>query len=101
MKLVDLGPRWEDANRYRLGTGVSFRCPECRERIEISLYNPIDGGNPDKWSGLYVRTGESFERLTLYPTVEVEGHWQGQITLGQVISIFCYNNRDPNINSRK
>lgn len=118
MKLTELDPhwvlisRWDDANgtqhftlgdaSKRHGGGISFRCPvhwkhcsACGQslptahRIVVWFENPIDGLPPEalvphRW----VRTGETFETLTLTPSVNVQvadpSCWHGFITNGEV-----------------
>jgi hypothetical protein len=106
MKLVDLDPRWAvDADiviggvarhyENRHGMAVSFECPCCfdpavghaRTRLAVWFENPIDGGpktdDADKW---WTRSGESFDTLTLSPSINAEahGHWHGSISNGQL-----------------
>ncbi len=85
--------------------GIIFRCPVhpgggCHQGVWFK--NPIDGGavyvNPDpnpKWpTKHWQRTGDTFEALTLSPSVHVHDtdadgnragtHWHGHITNGEV-----------------
>ena len=87
MRLVDLSPRWVKDADGRV-VGLSFECPHCRtERLHAAFENPPDGGPP---SGSFVnhwkRTGESFETMTLSPSIDASayGHWHGFITNGEV-----------------
>lgn len=95
MKLSDLSPRWIkhiDTDKV----GFTFLCPHCREiRLSIYFWPPID---PDgyfnnvvfvndlkdirKWN----RIGESFENLSLTPSIDASehGHWHGFISNGEV-----------------
>jgi hypothetical protein len=109
MKLADLDPRWAcDADiviggvkqhfEGRHGMAVSFECPHCvqRERetgdnrvIRLAVWfaNPIDGlPSTDDATTLWQRSGDSFENLTLTPSVDAskEGHWHGYITNGEI-----------------
>jgi hypothetical protein len=109
MKLIDLDPRWAiDADiviggerrhfEGRHGMAVSFECPHCvqRERnagdkrvtrLAVWFANPIDGGPPtDDAKTLWQRVGETFETLTLLPSIDAskEGHWHGFITGGEI-----------------
>lgn len=114
MKLTDLQPRWFDVPG--VGTnkdGVTFVCPcqKCRanpenaRRLGIQFANPI-GSEPlplmtqkEKrvhlferrtfdiaMNYLWQRTGETFEDLTLTPSVDASasGHWHGYITGGEI-----------------
>lgn len=109
MRLVDLKPRWwAEAGRH--GQGVSFECPHCvgqehPQRIGVAFANPVDGGpaivlsNKVKLDHVHeqrlydvppgfhwTRTGETFEALTLSPSVNAEasGHWHGFVTNGEI-----------------
>lgn len=99
MKLTDLDPRWACdadiviggvARHYegRQGMAVSFECPHCREcRLAVWFANPIDGLPPtDDATKLWQRTGETFETLTLTPSIDAskDGHWHGFITGGDI-----------------
>lgn len=99
MKLTDLDPRWAcDADiviggtkrhfEGRTGMAVSFDCPHCRNtRLAVWFANPIDGLPPtDDAEHLWRRTGETFEALTLTPSVDASkhGHWHGFITNGEI-----------------
>jgi hypothetical protein len=66
---------------------ISFDCPHCRtERLAVWLANPIDGLPPtDDAIHLWDRTGDTFETLTLSPSVDASklGHWHGVIENGE------------------
>lgn len=89
MRLVDLEPTWSFDRAGRQGMGVSFLCPCCRKTTIFAPFkNPIDGGAPG-WPDRkchWQRTGETFETLTLAPSVDCSsfGHWHGFITNGEV-----------------
>jgi len=99
VKLIDLRPKWAiDAdiivggqnvhNEHRKGMAVSFDCPHCREvRLCVFFKNPIDGDLPSDDGLLWQRTGETFETLSLSPSVDVSahGHWHGFITNGFLV----------------
>jgi hypothetical protein len=113
VKLADLHPRWfAEAGRH--GQGLTFDCPCCvgkpnAARLACAVHPPLDGGAPISlllgdsplyWAlwgpergadivppGIHwQRTGETFETLTLMPSVDASraGHWHGFITNGQV-----------------
>lgn len=99
MQLTELNPRWcMDAdiviggvNRHyeeRHGMAITFDCPHCRkERLGVWFANPIDGLPPtDDAAHLWQRSGETFETLSLSPSVDASahGHWHGFITNGVV-----------------
>lgn len=83
MRLIDLEPRWYSAGGngvtrngqpvpHREGVGVSFRCPcGCGTRLGISFSNPLDGGPEVEGIGnTWARTGNTFETLTLSPSIQ-------------------------------
>jgi hypothetical protein len=106
MKLVDLNPRFvgaggegisdKDGNPSpaRHGIGLLFTCPcgKCDEYHDcfVSFANQLDGGPPlPDERPLWQRTGDTFETLTLTPSilrsVEKGGcGWHGFITNGEV-----------------
>ncbi|MGE0362783.1 MAG: DUF6527 family protein [Vicinamibacterales bacterium] len=91
------GKEYEPAPR-REGVGVIFRCPCGNGADEHECYvpfrNPLDGGppaDPGGWngSGGWQRTGDTFETLTLTPSIlRNRSHggcgWHGFITNGEV-----------------
>ena len=109
MKLIDLDPRWcSDGDiviggvvkhfEGRRGMAVSFECPHCVarfqqtgdrrvQRLAVWFQNPVDGGPPtDDAKHLWQRTGDTFETLTLSPSIDAssDGHWHGFITNGEI-----------------
>ncbi len=100
MKLTELRPKWavdadivvggqtvHDPNRT--GMAISFDCPCClgtpkATRLCVYFKNPIDGGLPSDDGKLWERSGETFENLTLAPSVDVSEHehWHGHIKNG-------------------
>lgn len=99
MRLADLNPRWAiDADiviggvkrHYddRHGMALSFDCPCCgTTRLAVWFANPIDGLPPtDDASFLWQRTCDTFEALTLSPSVDASahGHWHGFIRNGNI-----------------
>ncbi len=113
MRLADLNPRWGNRDHARTErVGVWFDCPgECcsnkvsmvdrsgyvpseheKERIWVPFANPLDGLSPvsDAPEFGWQRTGETFETLTLAPSIDFKHApggslgWHGYITGGQV-----------------
>jgi len=110
MRLTDLNPRWVGAGGpgitdaqdrpvpARHGVGLSFTCPcgKCDSdtaRCYVPFKNPLDGGpelepgRVDSWQ----RTGDTFENLTLTPSIlrnPAKGGcgWHGYITNGQIVN---------------
>ena len=82
----------------RTGVGVIFQCPCGNHDEDHELYapfaNPLDGGpasNPGGWngSGGWQRTGDTFDALTLSPSIlraKARGGcgWHGFVTNGEV-----------------
>jgi hypothetical protein len=75
MKLTDLNPHWTCDAIGRHGMGISFDCPVHREhRLAVAFANPVDGGAKMGGSNYWwVRSGETFETLTLQPSVDASG----------------------------
>lgn len=95
MRLTELTPRWTVPVRFSvsLPTGVSFLCPCCMSRrLSVSFINPIDPQgllSQTNWQPVgmaWERTGETFETLSLLPSVDYSqsGHWHGHIINGEV-----------------
>lgn len=93
MKLENLNPKWvTDAWGHHSDAkfGITFKCPHCSKRLGVMFKNPIGETNQDalwaipiaslKWD----RKGETFESLSLSPSIDVKGHWHGYIRNGQV-----------------
>jgi len=103
MKLTDLDPRWvghggegvSDANgnpiprRERIGIPFDCACG-CGSPVFVPFRNPIDGGPAWDKRCTWERTGDSFETLTLKPSilrVKVNGKgcgWHGFVTNGAI-----------------
>jgi hypothetical protein len=100
VRLVDLDPRWVGAGGEgvtrngqpvpeRHGVGLSFLCP-CGDgrRRYVGFSNPLDGEPVyDDASPTWDRTGETFESLTLSPSVLAKDacKWHGYIRGGEVV----------------
>ena len=100
MKLADLHPGWvhcggpdvhhADGSEVprREQVGVAFDCPcGCDQRCFIPFANPPDGLGPIEPSEPgWNRTGDTFETLTLTPSILRVGGcgWHGFITGGEV-----------------
>lgn len=94
MRLTELKPRW--TGYPKLHMGLTFLCPHCLDqRIGVSFWpwitlegcpklenlnQPEDKTKLWTWCG-----GESFDNITLNPSVNVEmfGHWHGFIINGE------------------
>jgi len=105
VRLVDLNPYWvghggegvtQDGKPVprREGLGLAYDCPcgKCETGRFVAFRNPLDGGlpiHPDR--ALWDRTGDTFETLTLTPSIlHTPGKggcgWHGYITNGEVTS---------------
>lgn len=107
-KLIDLAPHWIGLNQWAVTDpfyiGVSFLCPHCApldlpehgpkrgRRLAVSFWPPIDPANwkdrinlppHDKWHTRV--SGETFDTLTLAPSVGLDPHWHGHLTNGVLI----------------
>jgi hypothetical protein len=99
MRLNDFRPKWVQPEAVRVPVpvyvGVSFDCPHCgSQRLSIGFRQPIDPQgllNGTTWqpqSLAWDRTGDSFDALTLAPSIDFspQGHWHGHIINGEVQS---------------
>lgn len=106
MRLTEFDPRWftfaHPADGADIRIGLTFLCPHCRkQRLAVQFDPPIDpAGLFAKFGVQFPRTGliwgrygDTFETLTLTPsidvsrgaTIEFEGHWHGSITAGEIV----------------
>lgn len=109
-KLVDLRPKWlsDSNNPGSEKWGIEFDCPcgtppatcDCGQpdcpaidspgcqfsRVSIMFSNPVNGPvsrwGREKWK----RKGETFEDLSLVPSINAVGHWHGWLTNGELVS---------------
>lgn len=105
MRLTDLNPAFFRAGGSgisdrdgqpvpeRTGCGLVFNCPcGCGARQAAHFRNPIDGGPPiDPDANMWNRTGDTFETLSLTPSILFDPAkggcgWHGYITNGEVSS---------------
>ena len=96
MKLTDLNPTFvSGSGGVRKGIGIIFDCPcgKCGTLCGVEFRNPIDGGplyDPAR-NAHWQRTGETFESLTLTPSIHRSGAggcgWHGYITNGEVLTV--------------
>lgn len=98
---MDLDPHWVGAGGEgitgrdgqpvpaRRGVGVSFDCPcGCDSRAYIPFAQPLDGGPPlESKHPIWDRTGDTFETLTLTPSIQRVGGcaWHGFIRNGESV----------------
>jgi hypothetical protein len=99
MKLIDLHPKWVEAEHdhqgnpaSRKGIGIIFDCPcGCDMPIYVAFANPLDGGPAhDPRQATWQRTGETFETLMLSPSIRRLGgcpkNWHGWVRNGETFS---------------
>ena len=101
--LIALAPEWIGAGgpgitrqgepvERRYGIGIWFKCPcpalhDEFDRVFVAFRNPLDGGPCLDGSGhRWDREGESFDTLTLRPSILRLGGcgWHGFVTNGEV-----------------
>ncbi len=90
MKLTELDPVWiTEDGRERMG--LTFLCPCCvgteRERRLFAMFrNPVDGGPGEEDHPSWQREGDTFETLTLSPSIDASssGHWHGFVRNGEL-----------------
>ena len=99
MKLTDLNPRWVGIHNWSSESvfriGLSFDSPTTCKRLAVLFTPAID---PDalaakyQWGEFFLtekkwaRTGDTFETLTLTPSLDFSaaGEWHGTITSGNL-----------------
>lgn len=107
-RLIDYEPHWVTfpniAEGVRFYYGVSFinpmgqrgPCPTCGkrqdERLAVTFWPPVD---PDGWeskitlpdhSKFHKRvSGETFDTLTIFPSIGLDPRWHGNITDGEIL----------------
>jgi hypothetical protein len=94
MKLTELDPRWTAVESDRHGQGIVFLCPKCKDHyLGVYFSNPIDGKLPYLREGqnsghLWSRTGDTFETLSITPSIRVVDGcaWHGYVTAGDIIT---------------
>lgn len=93
MTLLELNPKWVTQKEGRQGMGISFDCPCChKQRLVVMFKNPLDGldsfndSNYVDKTVTWIREGDTFETLTLNPSVDASKHkhWHGFIKNGQI-----------------
>jgi Family of unknown function (DUF6527) len=96
VKLTDLNPQWTQAGyggTTRGRAGLWFDCPGAccatslgKQRIHVPFRNPGDGGPDIPGDPRWQRTGDTFETMSLTPSVDASkfGHWHGFISGGEV-----------------
>lgn len=100
--LVDLDPHFVsgggcintatgETTPRRQGVGIQLECPcGCDSPLYVPFANPLDGGEREDAHGKgWQRTGETFETLTLTPSILRVGGcaWHGFLTNGQLVSV--------------
>lgn len=122
--LTDLRPKFADAGGdgitdlagypvpKRTGVGLLCDCPcGCGSKLYVPFHNPLDGGpglldtsRSEPGKAGWTRTGETFETLTLTPSIRRIPHdgscgWHGFIQGGQTVD--CSDSLPPTEEFRK
>lgn len=72
----------------REAVGIDMDCPcGCDRRLYVPFLNPLDGGPPAHPGHGWERTGDTFETLTLKPSIRrMDGcKWHGFLTNGELV----------------
>lgn len=99
-RLVDLNPQWLGAGGEgvrgvdgksiprREATSILFDCPcGCEHQVCVPFANPADGLGPTYPGHGWTRSGDTFETLTLTPSIQrvfPNRCWHGFVTNGEV-----------------
>lgn len=108
MKLTELDPHWIQPPQWSpqaapFYIGVSFLCPHCThgpcptcgnhrgKRLAFHFWPPIDPTDilaritPLPHDGYHQRvSGDTFDTLTIAPSIGLQPHWHGHITNGEM-----------------
>lgn len=96
VRLTDLDPRWGTWSGRAERIEVSFDCPRHGKahRVHVPFANPLDGGKPVERNHLWQRSGDSFDTLTLSPSIDYTKYdngtlrdascWHGFVRNGEV-----------------
>lgn len=109
MRLIDLAPHWIQPGQWAdlsppFYIGVSFLCPHCDHtkcptcgahrgrRLAFNFWPPIDPGSllgrisEIPHANFHQRAGgETFDTLTILPSIGLDPHWHGTITNGEIL----------------
>jgi hypothetical protein len=103
MKLIDLHPNFLDAGGPGIsdsktgapvprteGVGIMFDCPcgKCGTPVYVPFSRALDGTPYPNGRPVWERTGETFDTLTLRPSIQRIGGcgWHGYLTNGELIA---------------
>ena len=78
-RLIDLNPEWIGAEG-ELPYALEFDCPCGTKCTWVRVYLPIEGRA--QHSVTWAATGDTFETLTLSPSIHAPGHWHGWLRNG-------------------
>lgn len=89
VELTDLNPRWQGSDR-RVGIGMYCDCPcGCKAIVGVMFENPLDGFPAWGTGGHWQRTGDTFDTLTLHPSIlnSTPGGcgWHGWLKSGEFV----------------
>lgn len=83
----------------RRGVGIILECPcGCPDKLYVPFANPIDGGPTREGNVVWKREGDTFETLTLSPSIRRIPHggscgWHGFIQGGKIVT--CGDSTPP------
>lgn len=102
-RLTDRRPKWvtfgqwsEQAPPLYIGLSFDCPCPACEtkpKRLACLFWPPVDPEGAIARYGLFLPdngrhrrvSGETFDTLTLSPSLGFDPHWHGHITAGEII----------------
>lgn len=89
MRLVDLNPRWLGTTDGVEGWGVELDCPcGCSSRLPVPFTPALDGTPGPYGHRGWARLGDTFETLTLSPSIlrpAPQCGWHGYIRNGEIV----------------
>lgn len=84
--LTDLAPRWFDCYQCGQRLGFTFDCPHCPPtsvRLGVKVATCAHHPGEPCWQ----MRGETWEDLTITPSINAYDHWHGFITAGLVTTV--------------
>lgn len=93
-RLVDLNPKWVEVHGTGEVYGIRYNCPCRSAACEMGGWSVVPTksnflGKPSSADAVargWDITGDSFENITLAPSIHHVGHWHGFLTNGVLVS---------------